>query len=166
MSQSGNGNGADAIADISSFDEHDEAIIANLRRDGRLSNRELAARLGLNEATVRTRIRRMEADDAMRVVAVVDLQAMGFNFIAPVGVQVKGRSAEDVGSDLARIEQVVTVSASIGAQDLEIQLVAKEMSELDELLTNVIPAVPGVARVEASLAMHILKYESPWVPFL
>lgn len=148
------------------FDEYDEAIIAHLRRDGRMSNRDLAGLVGLNEATVRTRIRRLEAGNSMRVVAVVDLVAMGFKFIAPVGIQVKGRPAEDVGADLAKLEQVVTVSAAIGLQDLEIQLVAREMEELDELLTQTIPAIPGVARVEGCLAMHIAKYESPWVPFI
>lgn len=130
-----------------------------------MSMRDLAVRVGLNEATVRARMRRLEASDTMRVVAMVDLGAVGLNFIAPVGVTVKGRSVEDVGKELAKIPQIVTISAAIGAQDLELQIAARTLNELDEILTQRIPAVPGVARIAAALATKVQKYESPWVPF-
>jgi len=130
-----------------------------------MSVRDLATRVGLNEATVRSRMRRLESTDTMRVVAMIDLKAVGMTFIAPVGITVKGRSAEDVGADLARIPQVVTISAAIGVQDLELQIAARSIDELDELLTRRLPETPGVARIEAALATKVMKYESPWVPF-
>ena len=127
--------------------------------------RDLASQVGLNEATVRSRMRRLESSDTMRIVAMVDLAAVGMKFIAPVGITVKGRSAEEVGLELARIPQVVTVSAAIGVQDLELQIAARTLEELDDLLTRRIPETPGVARIEAALSTKVMKYESPWVPF-
>jgi Lrp/AsnC family transcriptional regulator, regulator for asnA, asnC and gidA len=162
---SGSDASEDAVGSVHDLDAHDEAIIACLRQDGRMSVRELATQVGLNEATVRTRMRRLESTDTMRIVAMVDLGAVGFNFIAPVGITVKGRPVEDVGMDLARIPQVVTVSAAIGSQDLELQIASKNMAELDDILTRQLPAVAGVARIEASLSTKVQKYESPWVPF-
>lgn len=152
-------------ATIAALDRHDEAIVALLREDGRMSSRDLATRIGLNEATVRARMRRLEESGTMRVVAMVDLAAAGYHFVAPVGVQVKGRQSEDVGRDLAAIPQVVSVSAVLGVQDLELQILARSIAELNNLLTEVIPAVPGVARLDSALAMNVVKYESPWVPF-
>jgi Lrp/AsnC family transcriptional regulator, regulator for asnA, asnC and gidA len=154
-----------AVEPIHDLDVHDEAIVNCLRVDGRMSMRDLAQQVGLNEATVRARMRRLEATDTMRVVAMVDLGAVGMKFIAPVGITVKGRSAEDVGMDLAAIPQIVTVSAAIGNQDLELQIAARSIEELDELLTSRIPAIAGVARIESALATRVMKYESPWVPF-
>jgi Lrp/AsnC family transcriptional regulator for asnA, asnC and gidA len=143
----------------------DECIIAHLRRDGRISNRDLARAAGVNEATIRARIRRLESSDAVRVVAMVDLASAGFGFVAPVGVQVRGRPVAEVGADLAKIARVLTVAEVIGPQDLEIQVVARDLAGLAHMLTEVIAKVEGVGRITPGLAMRILKYESTWVPF-
>ncbi len=147
------------------LDRVDECIITHMRRDGRISNRDLARAAGVNEATIRARIRRLETSEAIRVVAMVDLLSAGFNFVAPVGIQVRGRAVADVGRDLAKIAQVLTVAIVIGPQDLEIQVVARDLPELAETLTNLIARTPGVGRMTPGLALQILKYESTWVPF-
>lgn len=142
----------------------DEKIIAALRQSGRIANRDLARMIEVNEATVRTRLRKLEAGNAVRVVAMRDLSAMGFDAIAAVGVQVKGRSASEVGADLAKFDHVITVNVTIGMYDLEIQVVAKDIQELDRLLTNEIAHVKGVERLFPGLSMKILKYNPEWVP--
>lgn len=152
-------NGAAAL------DRIDECIIAHMRRDGRISNRDLARAAGVNEATVRARIRRLESTDAIRVVAMVDLLSAGFNLVAPVGIQVRGRAVAAVGADLAKIPQVLTVAVVIGPQDLEIQVVARDLPELAEILTELVARTNGVGRITPGLALQILKYESTWVPF-
>lgn len=157
-------NGAEAGAGTA-LDRVDECIIAQLRRDGRISNRDLARVAGVNEATIRARIRRLEASEAVRVVAMVDLAAAGFTFVAPVGIQVRGRPVADVGAELAKISQVLTVAVVIGPQDLEIQVVARDLAELAVTLTDIIAKTDGVGRITPGLALQILKYESTWVPF-
>jgi Lrp/AsnC family transcriptional regulator for asnA, asnC and gidA len=147
------------------LDRVDECIIDHVRRDGRVSNRDLARAAGVNEATIRARIRRLEGSGAMRVVAMVDLQAAGFSFVAPVGIQVRGRPVTEVGADLAEIPQVMTVAVVIGPQDLEVQVVAHDLAELATTLTEKIAKIPGVGRITPGLALEILKYESTWVPF-
>lgn len=148
------------------MDEIDERIVAAMRADGRISNRDLAKIVGVNEATVRTRVRRLEQANSVRVVAIRDLGAMGYGALAAVGVQVKGRSVVEVGEDLARIPQVMTVNATIGVYDIELQVVAKDIDEMAELLTNEIPKVRGVVRLAPGLALKVLKYESQWAPLL
>lgn len=146
------------------LDDVDERIIAALRQNGRIANRDLARDLGVNEATVRTRLRRLEDANMVRIVAMRDLSAMGFEYLAPIGIQVKGRSAVAVGEDLAKIERVVTVNVAIGTHDLEIQVVATGLAEMQELLTNVIAKVEGVERLFPSLALKVLKYNPEWAP--
>ncbi len=146
------------------LDELDERIIAEMRKDGRISNRELAGALGVNEATVRTRLRRLEETNTIRVVAIRDLAAMGHEYVAAVGVQIKGRSVTDVAADLATIDKVFTVNVTIGAHDLEIQVVASNIEEMGHLLTHILANVKGVARLSPSLALRVLKYETQWAP--
>lgn len=163
-------NGEDASSARSPAPPHavlepiDEKIIAALRQSGRIANRDLARLIDVNEATVRTRLRKLEATNAVRVVAMRDITAMGFNAIAAVGVQVKGRSANDVGADLAKIENVITVNVTIGMYDLEAQVVANDIEELDRLLTDVIAHIEGVERLFPGLSMKILKYNPEWAP--
>ncbi|MCW6530949.1 Lrp/AsnC family transcriptional regulator [Sphingomonas sp.] len=142
----------------------DERIIAALRQNGRIANRDLARDMGVNEATVRTRLRRLEEANMLRVVAMRDLSAMGFEYLAPVGVQVKGRAATAVGEELARLERVITVNVAIGTHDLEIQVVSSSLAEMEELLTNVIAKIDGVERLFPSLALKVLKYNPEWAP--
>lgn len=142
----------------------DERIIAALRESGRIANRDLARIVDVNEATVRARLRKLEANNTVRVVAMRDLSAMGYDALAPVGVQVKGRSASEVGAELAKLDQVITVNVTIGMYDLEIQVVAKDIAELDRLLTDVIAHVPGVERLFPGLSMKVLKYNPEWAP--
>jgi len=147
------------------IDELDERIIAALREDGRISNRDLARSLNVNEATIRSRIRRLEESQTMRLVAMVDLGVAGYEFVSAVGVQVRGRSASEVARDIAQIPDVLTVIIAIGTQDIEIQVAARDLATLSDTLTNVVANVRGVARLTPGLAMKILKYDSQWVPF-
>lgn len=147
------------------IDEHDEAIIAILREDGRIPTRELAQKVGLNEATVRARIRRLEQSGTMRVVAKIDIGATGHPFTALVGLKIRGRTIAEVADDLLKIPQVISVLSVIGRNDLEIQVIAKTMEMLDELLSETVPGIPGVVGLESALAMRVVKYVQPWGRF-
>lgn len=127
--------------------------------------RDLAQRVGLNEATVRARIRRLEQSNTMRVVARLDLGAVGFPFTALVGVRLRGRPVEYVCKELLAIPEVISVLSVIGRNDLEIQVIARSMDELNHQLTVVIPAIEGIISLESALAMKIHKYVQPWGRF-
>nr|WP_281390092.1 Lrp/AsnC ligand binding domain-containing protein [Novosphingobium jiangmenense] len=101
----------------------------------------------------------------MRVVARLDLPSIGFPFTALVGVRIRGRSLEDVCADLLKLEQVLSVLSVIGRNDLEIQVIAKTMDDLDHQLTDVIPAIEGIVSLESALAMKVYKYIQPWGRF-
>ncbi len=147
------------------LDDTDERIIALLREDGRMSYRALAAETGLTEATVRSRVRRMEASDAMRVVAVTDFQAAGYELMLAVSIQVDGRPPEDVAEELARIPEVFSINLVIGAYDIETLVVARNQAALPELIYQRLAGISGVAKVSPALAVDVLKNQPNTVPF-
>lgn len=147
------------------FEGLDEKIITALRDNGRIATRDLARVVGVKEATVRAHLRRLEENDDVRVVAMRDLAALGYDCVSAVGVQVRGRPAVDVAADLAKIEQVITVAVAIGYHDLEVQLVARDLRELEELLTGTVAKVEGVDQLFPSVALKVMKYVSEWAPF-
>ncbi len=147
------------------LDDTDQGIIALLRSDGRMPYRAIARELGITEATVRARVRRLEESNTMRVVAVTDIEAAGYGMLLAIGVQVENRRPEEVASDLAAIDEVFSVNVVVGSHDIEILVVTEDAGSLNELLMATLGAVPGVRRLTPSLAMDVLKNQPDWVPF-
>ena len=147
------------------LDEIDKGVIRLLRSDGRMPYRAIARELGITEATVRARVRRLEESNTMRVVAVTDIEAAGYGMLLAVGVQVEGRSPEEVAGDLAAVPEVFSVNVAIGAQDIEILVVAEDPPALNTLLADTLARVSGVKRLTPALAVDVLKNQPDWVPF-
>jgi Lrp/AsnC family transcriptional regulator for asnA, asnC and gidA len=146
------------------LDAIDHGIISLLRADGRMPYRAIARELGVTENTVRARVRRLEESNTMRVVAVTDIEAAGYSMLLAVGVQVEGRSPEEVAQELARFTEVFSVNVVVGAHDLEILVVAEGRPALERLLTERLAGVPGVRRLTPALALDVLKNQPDWVP--
>jgi Lrp/AsnC family transcriptional regulator for asnA, asnC and gidA len=145
-------------------DATDERIIDLLRVDGRMSYRAIAAELGLTEATIRTRVRRLEQSNAMRVVAVTDFQAAGYEMMLAVGLEVDGRTPLEVAEDLAQIPEVFSINVVIGSCDIETLVVAQDQAAMSELIYHRLANLPGVLRVSPSLAVNVLKNQPDSVP--
>ena len=147
------------------LDDTDQGIIALLRSDGRMPYRAIARDLALTEATVRSRVRRLEESNTMRVVAVTDIEAAGYSMLLAIGVQVENRSPEAVARELAELPEVFSVNVAVGAHDVEILVVAEDQAALNDLSGRRLPAVPGVRRLTPALALDVLKNQPDWVPF-
>lgn len=157
-------NTAPASDPLPQLDDIDHRIIALLREDGRLPYRAIARELDLTEATVRSRVRRLEDSNTMRVVAVTDIEAAGFHLLLAVGVQVENRSPEAVARDLAAIAEVFSVNVVVGTHDIEALVVAEDQVALHALLSERLARVEGVRRLTPSLAVDVLKNQPDWVP--
>lgn len=146
------------------LDEVDHRIVALLREDGRMPYRALARELGLTETTVRGRVRRLEESNTMRVVAVTDIEAAGYNLLIAVGVQVESRTPESVARDMAAIDEVFSVNVVVGTHDIEALVVAEDQAALHTLLNERLATLPGVRRLTPALAVNVLKNQPDWVP--
>lgn len=148
-----------------SLDELDHAIIDLLRADGRLPYRAIARELELTETTVRSRVKRLEESGTMRVVAVTDIEAAGYQMLLAIGVQVENRSPSDVAGDLAKVPEIFSVNVVVGTHDVEVLVVAEDLDALNSLLSKLLADIPGIRRLTPSLAMNVLKNQPDWVPF-
>ena len=140
------------------LDQLDLEIIAALKADGRATNQQIARSLKIAAATVSMRIRRMEELNAMRVVAVTDFEALGYKLLLAIGVEVKGRAAEEVAKDLAKLHEVFAVHLVTGARDIEILVALKEFEELQEFLLVDIAKIRGVRSLTPAIAVDVIKY--------
>lgn len=147
-------------------DELDEAIIGLLREDGRMSARDIATALDSSSSTVRKRIRSMEQAGFMRVVAVTDFAAAGFDLLLAIGIEVENRNAEAVGRALAELPEVFSVNLTTGPNDLEILVAAQSFEQLATFLHEEVSQVDGIGRLTPALTVEVYKYQSEFVPQL
>ncbi len=152
----------DPAPDRFKVDDLDLALIARLREEGRESNRSLADALGVNDATVAARLRRLEDDAIVRVVAVTDMAAFGHDLLAFGKVQVSGRPVMEVGAELTDLEECIGVVVTTGRVDLVVSVLARDRAHLADLVGRVIPSVGGIDSISWELALDVLQYESEW----
>ena len=147
-------------------DDTDRRIIALLQEDGRMSTQDIARALGATSSTIRKRIRRLEDTGTMRVVAVVDFAAAGYDVLLAIGVEVESRDAEAVGRDLAALPEVFAVNLTTGAFDIEILVGARSFEELATFLHEQVAQIDGIGRLAPGLTVEVYKYQSEIVPQL
>lgn len=142
------------------FDPLDEKLLGMLRADARATNRDMAKALGISEITVAARIRSLTDRKLMRVTAQQDIWTLGFDLVVLADIFVSGRPAEQVADELARIDQVGSVSITLSSPELIIQMVARDRSDLARLLREDIAAVAGVTHVETLIVLDIYRFRS------
>lgn len=159
-------NPANLVPSDLTLDELDNKIIEALNVDGRMSVTDIAARVGSTSSTVRKRIRRLEDANAMRVVAVTDYFAAGYEVLLAVGVEVEARPAEEVGMELARFPSIFSINMTTGPCDLEILVAVRDHDELCHFLHEELARVEGISKLTPGFAVDVLKYQSEWTPNL
>jgi DNA-binding Lrp family transcriptional regulator len=154
-------------APVVPLDAVDRALVDELLADGRRSNREIARRLEISEATIRSRLRRMEDAGILRIRGQVDAERAGLVAAwAVVLVTTTGGTTSAVADRLAALPEVATVSLTTGRQDLILFLTAPTRGRLVQLVTGRIRELPGVRSTETSEVIGTVAIKYQWVRFL
>jgi Lrp/AsnC family transcriptional regulator for asnA, asnC and gidA len=152
------------MSDDFSVDDIDRGIVDQLRQNGRATNQQIADRLNLTAATVSARIRRMEDANKLRVVAVSDFAAHGYNALLEVAIEVDGRPAAEVAEELAEIPEVFAAHLVTGRYDIDLLLALHDFDELADLLLNRISKIRGIRSLVPAIAVDIVKYKFDVAP--
>lgn len=147
-----------------SIDETDRNIVEQLRRNGRATNQQIAETLGLTATTVSARIRRMEEANQLRVVAVSDFAAHGYNFLMEVAIEVDGRPASDVAQELSRFPEVFAAHVVTGRYDIDILVALRDFDDLSNLLLDKFSQISGIRSMTPSIVVDIIKYQFDVAP--
>jgi Lrp/AsnC family transcriptional regulator for asnA, asnC and gidA len=146
-------------AAAATYDPVDKGIIEILTANGRATNQELAAKLSVTPATVSSRLNKMEEQRVMKVVAVTDFAAHGYQILIAIGVRVKDRPASDVARDLAALPEVFSVNIMHGRYDIEMLVVLHDFDEARVFLNEHVSPIKGIDELSAGIAAEIKKFE-------
>jgi DNA-binding Lrp family transcriptional regulator len=145
------------------LDTTDRRIIALLVEDGRMPCSEIARRLGdASERSVRYRIGRLRRSGAVRISAIVNPAAFGYETIADLVIDVAPGWLQDVAAQLVDLDQVSYIAGSVGDGDLMAEVYARDPEELVRLVNEAIGSIPGVVRVRTAIVPWKLKEVCDW----
>ena len=150
------------------LDAIDRKILAELQADGRMTNVELASRVGISAPPCLRRVRALEEAGLIRGYhAAVDARALGFEVrvFAMVGLQSQAEVDLTAFEDRCREWPLVRECHMLnGEVDFILKCVAPDLSTFQKFLTSELTAAPNVASVKTSLVIRGAKDE-PGVPF-
>ena len=142
------------------LDDVDKAIVQRLSRDARLSNRHIAAELGVTEGTVRARIKRMEEEKLIRITAVTNIDRFNDAALAYIWIEVE-RSGQTraVAEALAAIPELGFVGVMLGRSDILAITMVRNTEHLAEFIHQRINVIAGVRRTESTLGVNFVKHD-------
>jgi Lrp/AsnC family transcriptional regulator for asnA, asnC and gidA len=122
--------------------------------------RKIAGDLGVSEATVRSRYRRLCAGNIMQVVGVTNPLELGFEAIAMLGIRVSGSPAV-AGAEIAEWPEATYVVLVAGQFDLLVELVCVDRNHLLDVIGR-IRSLDGVVSAEAFVYLSLVKQLYSW----
>jgi DNA-binding Lrp family transcriptional regulator len=150
------------------LDPIDRMILAELQADGRMTNVELAKRVGISAPPCLRRVRTLEENGLIRGYhADVDPRALGFEVQVFAMVGLHSQAEADLSAFEARCEDWPLVRECHmlnGEIDFILKCVAPDLSTFQTFLTEKLTAAENVASVKTSLVIRGAKDE-PGVPF-
>ncbi len=150
-----------------SYDSVDLKILAELQADGRITNVELASRVGLTAPPCLRRVRGLEDDGAIRGYhAALDPARLGYAITVFAMVSLKSQAEADLQAfeqHVASLDPVRECHMLNGEIDFILKIVARDLQEFQAFLTTSLTTAPNVASVKTSLTIRRAKH-LPGVP--
>jgi Lrp/AsnC family transcriptional regulator, regulator for asnA, asnC and gidA len=141
------------------LDELDRRIVDLLTVDARVSNRQIAAQLGVTEGTIRGRISRLEQGGAIRLTAVTNVAYAGSPKVVLIGILAQHAELNALSQKIAAMPEIGCVILMLGRFDILAIGLFGALDDIVDVANNRILALPGVRHVETSIAVKTLKYD-------
>jgi len=155
---------AEEAAGSAALDRYHVAILAELQRDARLSNAELAARIGLSAAPTWRRVRWLEEQGFITGYrAEIDRRKLGLGVLAFVRVDAE-RSAGAVTRQLEEairaLPEVVSCHYISGAGTFELQVMATDLDAFSRFSIDTLLNLPHVKDIHTSFSLGEVKAQA------
>ena len=144
------------------LDQLDCQMIELLQKDGRISNTEIAKKIGMSEATVRTRLNRLIQEEFIQIVAVSNPIKLGFKIVGNIRIHVEIKKMDNIIKELKKLKPLWFVVQTTGGTGIDTEFVAKSLDELNELIFEKINKIDGVIKTETSLFLNYIKRQYDW----
>jgi len=147
------------------LDRTDKRILKELQANGRISNQELADRVGLSPSPCLRRVKQLEEDGIIEgYVGMVNASKLGLKMMALIQIRMDRHTPErfdEIEKTLRDYPQVMECILITGqTADYQVKVIVKDMEEYQDFLLNKITPLPGVSDVHSSFVLRQVIYKT------
>lgn len=142
-----------------SLDALDHQLIELLGRDARVSNRQIAAVLGVTEGTIRTRIKRLESERLIQFTVVTDLRVAGSPNLVMMGIHADPGRVPALATQLSMLPEIGCIVVLLGRYELLVTGLFTSLTDVSRLIRTRILPLSGIRSVETSVSVQNFKYD-------
>lgn len=140
------------------LDRIDKKILEALQKNARISNVELAQRVGLSPSPCLRRVQTLEEAGVIEAyVGLVDMRKVMLGVEVFINVQLNGQGKsvmDPVEAAIKRFPQVLECYVMTGDWDYLLHVVAQDMDDIQGFLQDNLSQIPGVMRIKTSFAVR------------
>jgi Lrp/AsnC family leucine-responsive transcriptional regulator len=149
---------------METLDKFDLMILEELQNDGRLTNTELAQRVGLSAAPCWRRVRALEEAGYIRgYQAMIDRRKIGLGVLAFVRLDAErntGEALRRMEEAIRRIPEIVSCHYISGTGTFELQVVSRDLASFSQFAREVLINLPNVKDLHTSFSLGEVKASS------
>lgn len=150
------------------LDKIDLAILDNLQNDGRISNADLADRVGLSQSACLRRVKSLESEGVIEgYVAVMDQTAAGLPDNVFVQITVEKQTKElltEFEKIVRECPQIMECYLMSGDADYMLRVIVSDASDYEKLHMDVLTALPGVSQIKSNFSLRTVTKKND-IPF-
>ena len=137
------------------LDDINLRIIDILSKDSSTTFVEIAKQIGISDATVHLRVRRLIAAGIITKFTIsVDNNLLGYDHLAFMGINVEPGFADEATLELANLDEVLEIHEMHGTFDLLLKIRARDLNQMRDVVENKIRKLPHILETEL---MTVLK---------
>ena len=140
------------------MDRLDRSILSILQENARISNVDLADRIGLSASACLRRVAQLEKDGLITGDhANLSLEQLGHSVLVLVNITLQGQSKEmlrDFEDAVSDIPQILACFLLAGESDYLLRVAAKDVADYGRIHSDLLAALPHVMRMESNFVLR------------
>ena len=130
-------------------------IIDILGKDSSMPFVEIAKQIGISDATVHLRVRRLKDEGVINKFTLsLDNDLLGYDHLAFIGINIRPGFTDQTIGELSNFEEVLEIHEMHGRFDLFLKIRAKDLNHIRDIMENKIRKLPNILETEL---MTVLK---------
>jgi Lrp/AsnC family leucine-responsive transcriptional regulator len=150
---------------LTALDAFDLRILQTLQSSGRLTNAELASRIGLSATPCLRRVKALERQGIIRgYQAELDRAALGLGLTVMVGVKVDGHRDENataIQEAFRQMPEVISCHLLSGDSDFLLEVVVPDLASYERFLLGKLLKLPMVKDIRSNFSIRTVKHRTP-----
>ncbi len=142
------------------LDDINLKIIDVLSKDSSVPFVEIAKQIGISDATVHLRVRRLRDEGIIsKFTLSVDNDLLGYDHLSFIGINIRPGLADRITEELSTIEEVLEVHEMHGKYDLFVKVRAKDLNHTRDIIENKIRILPNIVDTQLMTVLKTSKEE-------